>query len=94
MTLLVIRRIRIRPAASVFLFLLGCARAQGHFSALPRFEDYPVGEIFNGTPGAPKLVTPLEKLFADQIRDGVEKGWGVFREGKEQKGQTLRETWS
>ena len=32
------------------------------------------------------MATPLEQTYADQIRDGVEKGYGVFRDGKEQKG--------
>src|SRR6185437_5911877 len=52
------------------------------FRALPQFKDYPASEIFSGTPAAPKLVTPLEQDYAARIRGGVEKGYGVFRDGK------------
>jgi len=72
--------------ASVLLFLAGCAWAQPHSRALPQFKDYPASEIFSGTPAAPKLVTPLEQDYAARIRGGVEKGYGVFRDGKEKKG--------
>jgi len=71
---------------SVLLFLAGCAWAQTHSRALPRFKNYPANEIFTATPAAPRLVTPLEQTYADRIRDGVEKGYGVFRDGKEKKG--------
>ncbi len=43
-------------------------------SALPRFEDYPVKEIFKGTPAAPKLVRPADKQFRTKIREGAAKG--------------------
>src|SRR6185312_10210357 len=46
----------------------------------------PANEIFTATPAAPRLVTPLKQTYADRIRDGVEKGYGVFRDGKEKKG--------
>lgn len=53
---------------------------------VPRFEDYLVTDIFHGTPAAPQLTTPTERLFRTRIRDGVTKGLGVMREGKEQPG--------
>ena len=53
---------------------------------LPRFEDYPVTEIFKGTPAAPKIVRLNERRYRTRIREGVSKGWGVFRDGKEQPG--------
>jgi len=59
------------------------AQERGQKTALPRFEDYPVDNIFQGTPVAPKIVTPLERLYRTRIREGVQKGWGVDREGKE-----------
>ena len=83
---------RTHPGVSIlrpvwlFLFLAGGLGAQEHSSALPRFEDYQVSQIFTGTPAGPKLVTPLEQSYADQIKDGVEKGYGVFRDRKEQPG--------
>lgn len=54
-----------------------CAQAQGRAKALPKFEDYPVTEMFTGTPHAPILTTPKQKAFRTRIRDGVAKGWGV-----------------
>ena len=77
-------RRRILPFA--WLFLAGCAWAQSHSGALPRFEDYPVTDFFTREPVAPKLVTPQDQSYAAQLRDGVENGYGVFRDGKEQKG--------
>jgi len=50
----------------------------------PRFEDYPAERIYNGAPAAPRIVTPMEQRYRTKIRDGVEKGWGVLRDGKEQ----------
>jgi hypothetical protein len=58
--------------------------AAGQF---PNFEDYPVGETFNGTPHPPILTTPQQRLFRTRIRDGVEKGWGVWINGEWTKEQ-------
>jgi hypothetical protein len=69
-----------------WLFLAGCAWPQSQSGALPRFEDYPVTDFFTREPVAPKLVTAQDQSYADQIRDGVDRGYGVFRDGKEQKG--------
>lgn len=80
------RGIRLRPAASLLLYLVGCAWAQTHSPGLPQFGEYRAREIFTGPPAELKLVTPLEQSYADQIRAGVEDGNGVFRDGKEQKG--------
>jgi hypothetical protein len=55
-------------------------------SPLPRFEDYPVTDIFHGTPAAPHLTTPTEQMYRTVIREGVAKGIGVLRDGKEQVG--------
>jgi hypothetical protein len=52
----------------------------------PLFEDYPVSEMFKGTPVPPQIVTPEERYYRTVIRQGVSKGWGVFRDGKEQPG--------
>lgn len=52
----------------------------------PRFEDYPVTEMFTGTPAPPEIVTPEEHLYRTMIRQGVSKGWGVYRDGKAQRG--------
>ena len=34
----------------------------------------------------PRLVQPQAKRYRGRIREGVEKGYGVLRDGKEQKG--------
>jgi hypothetical protein len=65
------------------LILLSCAislAAQG-ISALPRFEDYPAGQAFEGRPNPPKLKNRYEQLYRTRIREGVEKGWGVHARG-------------
>lgn len=37
----------------------------------PRFEDFPVHEIFTGTPKAPILATAEQRMFRSRIRNGV-----------------------
>lgn len=56
------------------------AAAQG-IPVLPRFEDYPAGQVFKGKPATPKLVTQAARLYRTRIREGVEKGWGVYDGG-------------
>lgn len=55
---------------------------------VPRFEDYPVTDFFNGTSAVPRLVTPEERRFRAVIDQGVSKGYGVLEEpsGKERPG--------
>ncbi|MBI3935017.1 MAG: hypothetical protein HY316_10025 [Acidobacteria bacterium] len=42
-----------------------------------RFEDYPAGDIFRGTPAAPKIVEPWVRMYRIRIREGISKGSGV-----------------
>jgi hypothetical protein len=51
----------------------------------PRFDEYPVTAAFTGTPASPKIV-PSSKQDMEKIRNGVEKGWGVFHGNVEKKG--------
>ena len=41
---------------------------------LPRFEDYPVTDIYKGPPAPPKLRCPGDRLFRTRIREGAAKG--------------------
>ena len=43
----------------------------------PRFEDYPVHELFQGTPAAPILIEPWMRMYRTKVREGVSKGYGV-----------------
>ena len=52
--------------------------------AAPTFEEYPVKEMFTGTPAAPQLATALERTYRTRIREGVSKGWGVIVNGKDE----------
>ncbi len=63
-----------------------CARAQAPTSRVPQFEDYPVREIYKGTLAKPNITTPVQRRYPTRITQGVEKGWGVFRNGTEQRG--------
>lgn len=47
------------------------AYAFGQSAGTPRFEDYPVNEHFTGTPTAPILVTPDQRMFRTRIRNGI-----------------------
>jgi hypothetical protein len=37
----------------------------------PRFEDYPVREVFTGTPAEPILATAEQRMYRTRIRNGV-----------------------
>ncbi len=50
-------------------------------ATLPKFEDYPVTSVHNGSPAEPIIDTPVKKLYRTRIRQGVAKGWGVRRDG-------------
>lgn len=58
------------------------ARPQQSARPLPKFEDYAVNEVFNGVPRPPVLATSEQRLFRTRIREGVEKGWGVWINGE------------
>jgi hypothetical protein len=64
------------------LIALQRACAQSHAQPLPKFEDYPVNAVFTGTPHPTILVTREQRLFRTRIRDGVEKGLGVWVNGE------------
>lgn len=44
----------------------------------PRFEDYPVTEMFTGTPVVPILATSETRRYRTRIRNGVSKGSDVW----------------
>lgn len=64
------------------LSFLQSAAAQPRASPLPKFEDYPVKEVFDRNPHPPSLITPEQHRFRTRIREGVEKGWGVWIDGE------------
>jgi len=41
---------------------------------LPRFEDFPVREVYRGKPAAPKLKSRLARAFRTVIRKGASEG--------------------
>jgi hypothetical protein len=59
-------------------------RVQAAGGSSTRFEDYPATGIFVGTPAMPRLTTKLQQSYRTQITEGVEKGWGVHKDGREQ----------
>ena len=69
------------------LTILQSAAAQTNSKRLPRFEDYPVTEIFDRTPHPPILITREQHRFRTRIREGVDKGWGVWINGEWSKEQ-------
>jgi hypothetical protein len=46
-----------------------------------------VTEIFTRSPHPPILVSPEQRMFRTRIREGVEKGWGVWINGEWSKEQ-------
>jgi hypothetical protein len=61
--------------------------AQINATRHPKFEDFPVREIFDRTPHPPILTTSEQRLFRTRIREGVAKGWGVWVNGEWSKEQ-------
>lgn len=57
--------------------------AQSRISRVPRFEDYPAKGIYSGALATPTIVTPVQRKYRTQIREGVENGVGVDRDGRE-----------
>jgi hypothetical protein len=69
----------VRLAPFVFIStILGTALLQAQQAGTPRFEDYPVAEVFKGAPANPILTTTEERRYRTVIRQGVSKGWGVL----------------
>jgi hypothetical protein len=66
------------------LFLALGAWAEDDSGHLPRFEAYPVTNAFVRRLAPLKLTTNLARSYRTRIREGVEKGWGVYRNGKDQ----------
>jgi hypothetical protein len=81
----------VRPSAKIILcarllmmtvVALPDARPQQPGHSLPKFEDYPVKEVFRRTPHPPVLGTPEQQLYRTRIREGVEEGSGVWINGE------------
>jgi hypothetical protein len=73
------------PIAVFCCFLESNALAQRGDKAF-QFENYQSDEVFQSSPVAPKITDPVHRKYRTRIRDGVEKGWGVFRDGVESRG--------
>lgn len=50
---------------------------QAPTQALPKFEDYPVAKISQGTLATPKLATSDQRSYRTRITEGITKGWGA-----------------
>jgi len=63
------------------MLAVSAAAAQGvvaKSASAPRFQDYPVGEIFRGQPAPPVLATAEQRRYRSRIIDGVLNGEGVW----------------
>jgi hypothetical protein len=69
--------------APILFALVVQARGQSPSTGLPRFEDYPAEQIYEGPPATPRLTTPLEQSFAAEINDRVEY---AYSKSSQQKG--------
>jgi hypothetical protein len=73
----------VNPITAILIWsVLQSVRAQTPSKPLPRFEDYPIKEVFNQIPHPPILITPEQHRYRTRIHQGVEKGWGVWINGK------------
>jgi len=77
--------------AGVFCcFLETSSFAQRTGSAL-QFEEYLAAEVSGPQPVEPKITDPVHRMYRTRIRNGIEKGWGVFREEQKRKGLTSQD---
>jgi hypothetical protein len=51
-----------------------------------RFDSYRTDDVFRSAPAPPKITNPIHRKYRTRIRVGVEKGWGVLRNGIDAKG--------
>ena len=65
--------------------VLNTSPIQAQKADTPRFEDYPVTEMFTGMPAAPILATPEQRMYRTRIRNGVLKGEGVVADSESLK---------
>ncbi len=71
--------ITVRPAFLVAVaMVLNSPPIHAQRSKTPRFEDYPVTEMFTGRPAAPILVSPELRHYRTRIRNGVSTGSDVW----------------
>ena len=62
----------------IVVFWLGWTAALAQNARMPRFEDYPIKEVFTGTPVAPILATAEQRMYRTRIRNGVSTGSDVW----------------
>lgn len=58
-----------------FVLALLISVAAGSQSATPRFDDYPAGPLYKGVPAALKLDKPGTRMYAEEIRNGVDTAY-------------------
>jgi len=58
----------------LFFALTVAPWAQRTTVSFPKFEDYPVTEVFRGAPAPPKLLRPGDRAFRTKIREGAANG--------------------
>ena len=55
------------------LLALNTSSLEAQNAGSPRFEDYPVVEIFKGIPAAPILATAEQRMYRTRIRNGSKR---------------------
>jgi hypothetical protein len=68
---------------AVFCWVLESSSLAQRNDTAFQFENYRSDEVFQSGSVAPKITDPVHRKYRTRIRDGVEKGWGAFREGVE-----------
>jgi hypothetical protein len=59
--------------AAVLLLLTSAASAQSASFVLPRSEDYPVTQVWLGTPASAKLTTSAERMFRTRLTKAAQE---------------------
>jgi hypothetical protein len=64
----------------MIMFIVLTLSAAGEQS-IPRFENFPIADIFHGTPAPPILATAEQRRYRTRIREGALGGRGVLTYG-------------
>lgn len=78
----------VQTLSPIVALLSGLAQTNPPAKRIPGFQDYPVAEVFSGSPASPRVVRSYERRYRSAITNGVKKGYGVLEEpeGKERPG--------
>jgi hypothetical protein len=69
-----VSRVMTTPLLIIFVLCLSVSETHAQAKQFPRFEDFPVSEIFSGKPAVPKIVGSRARMFRTMLRMNAKQG--------------------